>query len=169
MPIKKAIKDLSNTLSTMKKPGGTSVSMSNAKKWNAPGGGYDQWKKLDPQREKALPIGGMAPRTTPAPKPMSPLAVPRSFKKGGVVKKTGMAKVHKGEIVIPNKPKAPKAPRMPKAKAAKMNSKKMAKQRPSMTMSKRRMPKLPPQLPQAPQPMDQGQDQQMPTDPGDNQ
>jgi hypothetical protein len=33
----------------------------------------------------------------------SPLAQPASFKKGGKVKKTGWAKVHKGETVIPKK------------------------------------------------------------------
>lgn len=29
--------------------------------WNKPGGGYDQWKKDDPAREKALPPGGAVP------------------------------------------------------------------------------------------------------------
>lgn len=29
-----------------------------------------------------------------------PKAIPSSFKKGGKVKKTGMAKVHKGEVVL---------------------------------------------------------------------
>jgi hypothetical protein len=40
-------------------------------------------------------------------KPMG-LASPRAFKKGGKVKKTGMALVHKGEKVVPKKKKGRK-------------------------------------------------------------
>jgi hypothetical protein len=29
--------------------------------WIRPGGGYDEWKKGDPEREKRLPIGGIEP------------------------------------------------------------------------------------------------------------
>lgn len=43
----------------------------------------------------AVPLAAPMPRRT-APVPM---AVPPSFKKGGKVKKTGMALVHKGETV----------------------------------------------------------------------
>jgi hypothetical protein len=32
---------------------GTPVSRANAANWNKPGGGYDQWKAKDPEREKA--------------------------------------------------------------------------------------------------------------------
>jgi hypothetical protein len=32
-----------------------------------------------------------------------PMAAPASFKRGGRVKKTGKAKVHKGEVVLPAK------------------------------------------------------------------
>ena len=36
-----------------------------------------------------------------APAPQGQMAQPNSFKDGGVVEKSGMAKVHKGEVVIP--------------------------------------------------------------------
>jgi hypothetical protein len=42
------------------------------------------------------PEPAVAPRSTP-------LSHPSSFKKGGVVKKTGFAKLHKGEIVLTKK------------------------------------------------------------------
>lgn len=172
MPIGKAIQQLSKTMSDIRKPGGTPASMQNAKKWNAPGGGYDQWKKGDAAREKALPIGGMAPRNDPAPKTMSPLAAPRSFKKGGTVKKTGMAKVHKGEVVIP-KAKLQAAGKEIKnnppkilAKTKKKSGAKQAnKQRVAILLSKaRRGPKMPP-----PQPQMNATSGPMPMDPGDNQ
>jgi hypothetical protein len=46
-------------------------------------------------------IGGV--RFNPVGTPARPagMAVPRTFKKGGVVRETGWAKVHKGEKVIP--------------------------------------------------------------------
>jgi hypothetical protein len=34
---------------------------------------------------------------------LSPMAEPSSFRKGGRVKKTGFAKVHRGEVVVPKK------------------------------------------------------------------
>lgn len=39
----------------------------------------------------------------PTPPPSGPAAKPAGFKDGGVVEKTGVAKVHKGEVVIPAK------------------------------------------------------------------
>jgi hypothetical protein len=60
-----------------------------------------------PPRGPLLPV----PKT---PKPITPitparpkpgLASPPSYKKGGKVKKTGMALVHKGEVVKPAKKK----------------------------------------------------------------
>lgn len=45
----------------------------------------------------APPVKPLAPK----PAPMQPMAVPQSFKKGGVVKKSGWATLHKGERVIP--------------------------------------------------------------------
>lgn len=42
----------------VKKPAVNSpTAMANAAKWNAPGGGYDQWRAGDPQREQAQPVG----------------------------------------------------------------------------------------------------------------
>lgn len=46
---------------------GTPTSRANAAAWNAPGGGYDQWKQGDQQREKDLPVGKILPR-----KPLPP-------------------------------------------------------------------------------------------------
>lgn len=59
--------------------------------------------------------GKPAPTPQPTPKGPSPqgessdnpLAKPSSFKHGGVVEKTGMAKVHKGETVIPTHEQEP--------------------------------------------------------------
>lgn len=48
-------------------------------------------------------MGALSPATAPAPAPPIPpemMAEPRAFKKGGEVKKTGMALVHKGEKVL---------------------------------------------------------------------
>lgn len=42
------------------------------------------------------PVPAIAPRSTP-------LSHPSSFKKGGVVKKTGFAKLHKDEVVLTKK------------------------------------------------------------------
>jgi hypothetical protein len=39
------------------------------------------------------PVPAIAPKSTP-------LSRPSSYKKGGVVKKTGLAKLHKGELVL---------------------------------------------------------------------
>lgn len=39
----------------------SSTAIKNAAEWNRPGGGYDKWKAGDAQREKDLPVGGMAP------------------------------------------------------------------------------------------------------------
>lgn len=36
------------------------VAMKNAAAWNKPGGGYDKFKQGDAQREKDLPVGGIA-------------------------------------------------------------------------------------------------------------
>lgn len=65
---------------------------------------------------KAMPGGGILGRPEPRRevptthnRPSGPdahLAVPRMFKKGGKVKKTGYAKVHKGETIIPASPAA---------------------------------------------------------------
>jgi hypothetical protein len=46
--------------------------------------------------------------TLPEPQPAispraSPLSRPQSFKKGGTVKRTGLAKLHKGELVLTKK------------------------------------------------------------------
>lgn len=41
-----------------------------------------------------------AQSSAPKPKPSVPKAKPSTFKKGGMVQKTGMAKVHKGEKVL---------------------------------------------------------------------
>lgn len=109
MPLRENLRQLGKTVNNLRKPGGTTTSMANAKAWNAPGGGYDKWKAGDSDREKALPIGTALKAPVKMPmggatssgKAMSGMAVPKSFKKGGVVKKTGMAKVHKGEVVIP--------------------------------------------------------------------
>jgi len=38
------------------------VAKKTAANWNKPGGGYDQYKKGDPAREKAMPVGTMLPR-----------------------------------------------------------------------------------------------------------
>ncbi len=46
------------------------------------------------QKEQSKP----APKKAPAPAPTK--ASPPNFAKGGVVKKTGLAKVHKGEVVL---------------------------------------------------------------------
>jgi hypothetical protein len=49
-----------------------SVAQRNAAEWRKPGGGYDQWRKGDAQRERDLPIGGVAPmrgQTRPAVNP----------------------------------------------------------------------------------------------------
>lgn len=98
----------------------------------------------------------------PAPKPKSPaMAKPASYKKGGVVKKTGMAKVHKGETVIPAKVKTGKPVRPPKAK-------RRLKPAPP---KKRTLPQLQPnpqQLVAGGGPM-MSNPNPMPTDPGDNQ
>ena len=45
----------------------------NATDWNRPGGGYDEWKKADPEREKRLPIGGIEPMEGVNFKPKKPL------------------------------------------------------------------------------------------------
>jgi hypothetical protein len=45
------------------------------------------------------PISTWVPKAS-TPKPSAPAAKPGSFKKGGVVQKTGLAKVHKGERVL---------------------------------------------------------------------
>ena len=44
-----------------KKRAEPSLAEKNAADWNRPGGGYDQWKKGDAEREKRLPVGGMEP------------------------------------------------------------------------------------------------------------
>lgn len=168
MPIGKAIQQLSKTMSDIRKPGGTPASMQNAKKWNAPGGGYDQWKKGDAAREKAMPIG------TPVKNPMAGgMAAPRSFKKGGTVKKTGMAKVHKGEVVIPKgklqaagKEIKNNPPKILAKTKKKSGAKQANKQRVAILLSKaRRGPKMPPPQPQ----QMNATSGPMPMDPGDNQ
>lgn len=44
---------------------GTPTSRGNAANWNKPGGGYDQWKAGDADREKAMPVGTIIPRKKP--------------------------------------------------------------------------------------------------------
>jgi len=44
------------------------VAKQTAANWNKPGGGYDQYKKGDPAREKAMPVGTVLPRV-PVKKP----------------------------------------------------------------------------------------------------
>ena len=41
--------------------------------WIRPGGGYEQWKKGDPEREKRLPISGIEPLGGSTFKPKKPL------------------------------------------------------------------------------------------------
>ena len=41
--------------------------------WIRPGGGYEQWKKGDAEREKRLPPGGMEPMEENTVKPKKPL------------------------------------------------------------------------------------------------
>jgi hypothetical protein len=65
------------------------------------------------------------PKVYGRPEPKMPMAMPSAFKKGGKVKKTGWAKVHKGERVIPagaaaramGGKKKTKVPKTKKAKA----------------------------------------------------
>ena len=59
--------------------------MKTAAKWNMPGGGYDQWKKGDPQREKDLPIGStITPiRASGGQRPTPPKPAPPAKKQTG--------------------------------------------------------------------------------------
>jgi hypothetical protein len=73
--------------------------------------------------------------TLPDPQPAiapksTPLSRPSSYKKGGVVKKTGLAKVHKGEVILTkSKAKTLKLKLRKKKKPAKKQiAKKLAKQ-----------------------------------------
>lgn len=63
-------------------PTGTPTSEANAQAWNAPGGGYDNWKAGDPQREQQFPPGTPVehpglyppnPDARPAPQPVMPV------------------------------------------------------------------------------------------------
>ena len=83
------------------KPDTNQTARKTAAAWNAPGGGYDSFKKMDPQREKDLPPGGKLPAgSTPGnyPGPMKPLS--GVMHEGGVVPKTGAYLMKKGEHVL---------------------------------------------------------------------
>lgn len=68
-------------------------------------------------------LGGVRANPTPRVGGMYGTAQPNSFKKGGKVRKTGMALVHKGEEVIPKKSvEAAKKTKKPK-KMSKKNAK----------------------------------------------
>ena len=84
------------------KPDMNQVARKTAAAWNAPGGGYEQFKKMDPQREKDLPPGGkLPPGSTPgnySPGPMKPIS--GVMHEGGIVPKTGAYLMKKGEHVL---------------------------------------------------------------------
>lgn len=125
----------------VKKPASSPVAVKNAAEWNKPGGGYDKFKTGDAAREKAMPIGTILPKH---------MASPMSFAKGGTVKKTGLALVHKGEKVTPAKGKNAKLveaagheikvnpPKILKKTAKKSGAKKAAKQKVAIMLSKAR-------------------------------
>ena len=52
------------------------------------------------RKKKQLPLTRPNASNTTS---LSPMAEPSSYRKGGRVKKTGYAKVHRGEIVVPAK------------------------------------------------------------------
>lgn len=54
------------------------------------------------RKKKQLPL---TPSNSSNTTPLSPMAEPNSFKKGGRVKKGGWARVHKGEVVVPKRAK----------------------------------------------------------------
>jgi hypothetical protein len=56
------------------------VAQRTAARWNMPGGGYDQWKKGDAQREKDLPPGAALPKGS-TPGNYSPSKTPTAKKK----------------------------------------------------------------------------------------
>ena len=53
--------DSTHPLQKLKAKRKPSLAEKTAADWTKPGGGYDQWKKDDPAREKRLPIGGTEP------------------------------------------------------------------------------------------------------------
>ena len=55
---------------------------------------------LTDSRGRRLVLPDPVPPVSPRP---TPLSRPSSFKKGGVVQKTGFAKLHRGELVLTNK------------------------------------------------------------------
>jgi hypothetical protein len=80
------------------KPDTNETARKTAAAWNAPGGGYEQFKKADPQREKALPPGGKLPSgSTPGNYPMPIKGIMHD---GGEVPKTGAYLMKKGEHVL---------------------------------------------------------------------
>jgi hypothetical protein len=87
-----------------RKPDTNEVARKTAAAWNAPGGGYDQFKKNDPQREKDLPPGAPLPAGStpgnyhPVPAPMKPLS--GVMHEGGIIPKTGAYLMKKGEHVL---------------------------------------------------------------------
>jgi hypothetical protein len=78
---------------------------------------------IPPRRR--LPLGGPGLGLPGQVQPPMPGAVPGAFKRGGRVKKTGMAKVHKGEKVLTAK----QAKSMPAAKGKKTTAHKTARKR----------------------------------------
>ncbi len=82
------------------KPDTNETARKTAAAWNAPGGGYDQFKKADPQREKDLPPGGkLPPGSTPGNyHPVVPIK--GAMHDGGVVPKTGAYLMKQGEHVL---------------------------------------------------------------------
>ena len=66
------------------------------------------------------------------------MAMPRSFKKGGKVKKTGWAKVHKGETVVPAKSPLSGGRRKSKTKAILKNVGDELKSNPPKVLAKTR-------------------------------
>jgi hypothetical protein len=87
------------------KPDTNQTARKTAAAWNAPGGGYDSFKKMDPQREKDLPPGGKLPAGStpgsyhPASTAMRP-PLSGVMHEGGVVPKTGAYLMKKGEHVL---------------------------------------------------------------------
>jgi len=83
------------------KPDTNQMARKTAAAWNAPGGGYDQFKKADPQREKALPPGGKLPAgSTPGNYGPAPQPIKGVMHDGGEVPKTGAYLMKKGEHVL---------------------------------------------------------------------
>ena len=71
------------------------------------------WVNAGPNKNQIKPKPSM---TTPKPSSKMAMSTP-SYKKGGKVKKTGMALVHKGEMVVPKR-KGKKMPSLAQVQAS---------------------------------------------------